>query len=162
MSSNLAESFGPRSRPSKVAAAAEKTPPPSKPRRRPPGEKDLHAAGIWLPISLYDRLKAHCRAVGITQAETILRAVEHAADHLDQLEDRPPPEKPIEYTGGLFPRPKPAAEQDSGPASRAISVRFRSEHFQTLTRLAIQHNIKRSVLIRVSLTDYLDTIEQQT
>ena len=107
MSTNLADSFGRGSRPGKNAAGrgTAQASPATPPVRT---KEKLVAAGIWMPVSLRDRINAHCQEARISQAEVMLRAVDHAADHIDQLAANPEPEPIVEQTGGLFPRPQAA------------------------------------------------------
>src|SRR4051812_41599967 len=107
MTPNLADAFGRGSRPGKTTAGRGITQPSA---TRPPvrAEEKLVAAGVWLPVSLRERLNAHCHEARISQAEAILRAVDHAADHIDQLAANPEPEPVLEQTEGLFPRPQAA------------------------------------------------------
>lgn len=153
MSANLADAFGRGSRPGKASTRRGSAAPP------PSSDEKLVAAGIWLPVSLRERLNAYCHAARVSQAEAILRAVDHAADHLEELAANPAPEPVVEQTGGLFPRPRAVTARDSG---RALSVRFRSDHLTTLTRLAGDHGLKRSTLIKVSLADFLDHLDGDT
>ena len=155
MSANLADAFGRGTRPgagsSKRGAAAPR-PRPS----RSTSDESLVAAGIWLPVGLHERLNVFCRTAGVSQAEAILRAVDYAADHVDELAAKPEPAPEVELTGGLFPRPISSPPQKTG---RALSIRFRSDHLTTLTRLAGEHGLKRSVLVKLCLADYLDSTE---
>ena len=156
---NLADAFGRGSRPGKTPTG-DKTPAKrgtAAPAPAAAGDEALAAAGVWLPVSLHARLNAYCQEARIPQAEAILRAVDYAADHLEELISRPQPAPQVEQTGGLFPRPITAVERDPG---RAVSIRFRSDHLTTLTRLAGDHGLKRSVLIKLSLLDYFDHLEQ--
>ena len=156
MASNLADAFGRRG--ARQGAAPATTPqkgptPPTTPARQP--KENLVAAGVWLPGSLHEQLNNYCRTERLSQAEVILRAVDAAADQIDELAGRPKPQRVVEYTGGLFPRPQPAAEKDPG---RSVSIRFRADHLTTLSRLAADHGLKRSVLIQLSLIHYFDHI----
>lgn len=158
--SNLADAFGRGSRPGKTntgdTTPARGIAPAATPA--PAGDEQLAAAGVWLPASLRGRLNAYCREARIPQAEAVLRAVDYAAGHLDELAARPQPAPQVEQTGGLFPRPVTDAERDPG---RAVSIRFRSDHLTTLTRLAADHGLNRSNLIKLSLIDYLDHLDEQ-
>lgn len=152
---SLADAFGRGTRPGKTLSGRGGV---STPRTAPSPdtEEKLVAAGIWLPGSVRERLNAYCQSARLSQGEVILRAVDHAADRIDELAAKPAPEPVVEHTGGLFPRPLPATEKDSG---RGMSVRFRSDHLTTLSRLAADHDLKRSVLIKVSLIDYFESID---
>lgn len=151
MSVNLADAFGRGSRP---GSGSSKRGPGSKPRpSRSSGDESLVAAGIWLPVAVHERLNSFCRTAGVSQAEAILRAVDYAAGHIDELAAKPEPSPEVELTGGLFPRPISPPPQKTG---RALSIRFRSDHLTTLTRLASDHGLKRSALIKLCLLDYLD------
>jgi len=153
MSTNQADAFNRGSRLGKTSTAGRGTAPTQSPPSR--AEK-LVAAGIWLPAGLRERLLAYCHAARVSQAEAILRAVDYAADHVDQLAANPEPEPDVELTGGLFPRPQPSNERTPG---RAMSIRFRSDHLTTLTRLASDNGLNRSTLIKLSLADYLDNTD---
>lgn len=156
---NLADAFGRGSRPDKPPAGDKPAANRGTATRRltATGDETLAAAGVWLPVSLHARLNVYCQKARIPQAEVILRAVDYAADHLDELVSKPRPAPKVEQTGGLFPRPIAAVERDPG---RAVSIRFRSDHLTTLTRLAGDHGLKRSALIKLSLLDYFDHLEQ--
>lgn len=154
MSGNLADAFGRGPRPRVGSSKREGAP---KPRpSRPPGDESLVAAGIWLPVGLHEQLKVFCRTAGVSQAEAILRAVDYAAGHIDELAAKPQPGPEVELTGGLFPRPVSSPPQKTG---RAFSIRFRSDHLTTMTRLAAEHGLKRSVLVKLCLDDYLNSNE---
>ena len=157
MNSNLADAFGRGSRPGKAPVDRGRAAPPTPTPSRRQADEKLIAAGVWLPSSLRTRLNAHCKQARLSQAEVILRAVDYASDHLDQLVDTPEPEPVVEEIGGLFPRTTQAAERDTG---RNLSVRFRSDHLATLTRIAAHQGMSRSILIKLSLIDYFDNSPQ--
>lgn len=152
MSANLADAFGRGSRPGAGSSKRGAVPRPR--ASRSSSDESLVAAGIWLPVGLHERLNVFCRTAGVSQAEAILRAVDYAAGHVDELAAKPEPAPEVELTGGLFPRPISSPPQKTG---RALSIRFRSDHLTTLTRLAGEHGLKRSVLVKLCLADYLDS-----
>lgn len=135
----------------------------------PPRRRSLIPVAFWLPESLIARLSAYCDHTRTTRREALLQAVEATVETLPDLiradaHRRAEQAVPHDDVGGLFPRNSGASRPGRTVAepSATITVRVRADHLSTMDRIAGNHDLSRSALARVALTNYLPGHESKT